>query len=580
MAGIVRKIKYENLPSHNCYIITEYDDGSVMAETAIIHEMGINNFSHFQQLQTTNKAQMWAEIASSLMAIGYTTITDMTPLKFPQGIFQAPGIGYHKIFAPSGRSFIIKPTMMSYVNELNTILFQVFKMTFDVIPNKIPRHTMRHLLSFLGKDIEVMVRKTAAGEYEGSVASAVNYAPTNFLTGPTYSWEHMKDEMTVKIIEAADYIILTLKPTSQHVMHSPAQFGGTAQVAPPPSAQFAQSKLKDYDEDKFDQCVASNIQTLEKIVDDVDMTYACNSKQNTSKTDSVYFLGHKMRFDATYNYSRGEMFLQFKEIAGTYDKQDVIGDMHMLFDEIYKQSKDKVRIWVHDCMQDILQTEGYQLVPKLPAGAGQSAGIAPKMYGNLAAAKPGGSLMEINETQLILEVAGEVADVQDVIWNYKPAGHDGWQSWSNYYEGHQQQIEITGDSVIGYTVAAWVNNSNLNPLGGRRMLWPHQGHVNPNNLSRGQMTGQQESDLVYKKTAKFQQKVDAETWAREELKQMKFAICADKHINVIYNNTMKKSPQYQDTKAQWKAEGRCPNCGELGAFVQFAMTCSQHGPYT
>ena len=29
----------------------------------------------------------------------------------------------------------------------------------------------------------------------------------------------------------------------------------------------------------------------------------------------------------------------------------------------------------------------------------------------------------------------------------------------------------------------------------------------------------------------------------------------------------------------WKNEGRCPQCGELGAFIGFQPTCSEHGPY-
>jgi len=32
-------------------------------------------------------------------------------------------------------------------------------------------------------------------------------------------------------------------------------------------------------------------------------------------------------------------------------------------------------------------------------------------------------------------------------------------------------------------------------------------------------------------------------------------------------------------KDQWKKEGRCPTCGEKGAFVNFQMTCSKHGTY-
>lgn len=33
------------------------------------------------------------------------------------------------------------------------------------------------------------------------------------------------------------------------------------------------------------------------------------------------------------------------------------------------------------------------------------------------------------------------------------------------------------------------------------------------------------------------------------------------------------------TAEKWKLEGRCPKCGELGDFVNLAMTCSNHGVY-
>ena len=29
----------------------------------------------------------------------------------------------------------------------------------------------------------------------------------------------------------------------------------------------------------------------------------------------------------------------------------------------------------------------------------------------------------------------------------------------------------------------------------------------------------------------------------------------------------------------WLREGRCPLCGELGAFVAMGAVCSKHGPY-
>lgn len=36
----------------------------------------------------------------------------------------------------------------------------------------------------------------------------------------------------------------------------------------------------------------------------------------------------------------------------------------------------------------------------------------------------------------------------------------------------------------------------------------------------------------------------------------------------------------EDQVAQWKRDGRCPECGELGHFSHFALVCSKHGPYT
>lgn len=36
----------------------------------------------------------------------------------------------------------------------------------------------------------------------------------------------------------------------------------------------------------------------------------------------------------------------------------------------------------------------------------------------------------------------------------------------------------------------------------------------------------------------------------------------------------------QAEREQWKSEGRCPQCGELGRFDHtLTMICSQHGPY-
>ena len=31
---------------------------------------------------------------------------------------------------------------------------------------------------------------------------------------------------------------------------------------------------------------------------------------------------------------------------------------------------------------------------------------------------------------------------------------------------------------------------------------------------------------------------------------------------------------------QWRKEGRCPYCGELGKFVGLGPVCSEHGPYS
>jgi hypothetical protein len=34
-----------------------------------------------------------------------------------------------------------------------------------------------------------------------------------------------------------------------------------------------------------------------------------------------------------------------------------------------------------------------------------------------------------------------------------------------------------------------------------------------------------------------------------------------------------------EERQRWLHEGRCPTCGELGAFVALGAVCSQHGPY-
>ena len=35
-----------------------------------------------------------------------------------------------------------------------------------------------------------------------------------------------------------------------------------------------------------------------------------------------------------------------------------------------------------------------------------------------------------------------------------------------------------------------------------------------------------------------------------------------------------------DQIAEWREEGRCPYCGELGKYVGFQPVCSVHGPYS
>lgn len=35
----------------------------------------------------------------------------------------------------------------------------------------------------------------------------------------------------------------------------------------------------------------------------------------------------------------------------------------------------------------------------------------------------------------------------------------------------------------------------------------------------------------------------------------------------------------QEQAKKWKSEGKCPTCGELGAFINLGMTCSKHGSY-
>lgn len=40
-----------------------------------------------------------------------------------------------------------------------------------------------------------------------------------------------------------------------------------------------------------------------------------------------------------------------------------------------------------------------------------------------------------------------------------------------------------------------------------------------------------------------------------------------------------KKPTYEGQAALWKAEGRCPHCGELGRYHLSVAICSIHGEY-
>ena len=40
-----------------------------------------------------------------------------------------------------------------------------------------------------------------------------------------------------------------------------------------------------------------------------------------------------------------------------------------------------------------------------------------------------------------------------------------------------------------------------------------------------------------------------------------------------------ENEQRSEERRRWFREGRCPQCGELGAFVAGAPVCSTHGPY-
>lgn len=43
-------------------------------------------------------------------------------------------------------------------------------------------------------------------------------------------------------------------------------------------------------------------------------------------------------------------------------------------------------------------------------------------------------------------------------------------------------------------------------------------------------------------------------------------------VKIEYSNNI-------NNKDQWKKEGKCPQCGELGHFVRLQPVCSKHGPY-
>ena len=68
------------------------------------------------------------------------------------------------------------------------------------------------------------------------------------------------------------------------------------------------------------------------------------------------------------------------------------------------------------------------------------------------------------------------------------------------------------------------------------------------------------------------------------LKEYKTQYIGVIHDSIVYGQGLWKienigTESSVNTKTQWKEEGRCPQCGELGHIHNFAMVCSEHGPY-
>ena len=238
-------------------------------------------------------------------------------------------------------------------------------------------------------------------------------------------------------------------------------------------------------------------------------------------------------------------------------------------------------------IEDVMQKTAYDtvvdLVPgTLPTGQSQNPPGGTYHYKVMMANSPataGTVALNIKEAEITLDVAAEIQEVRDQIQVYNCISDHGLRYWGKSYKGYTQQVEIVGDGIMGYTVAIWANDGAKNYIPqGTCMLIPDSHHLGMR-LTRSPMTGRQETDCVFKQVYKTKSKDSAERWVMDQLKQLKLAVCSDKGINILYNQSQ-ASPQYKDAATQWKAEGRCPLCGELGAFVQFAMVCSNHGPYS
>ena len=46
-----------------------------------------------------------------------------------------------------------------------------------------------------------------------------------------------------------------------------------------------------------------------------------------------------------------------------------------------------------------------------------------------------------------------------------------------------------------------------------------------------------------------------------------------------YEQSSKNADEVVAKKKKWRKEGRCPECGELGRFINCVPVCSTHGPY-